>query len=166
MQVVVTRVTIGSRSVDVTTGNVAFAFRLHKTRTLLLYSGSQVRHLYPQFLPSTDAKYQSSETTVKFKSKTTKALFTSVKSTKPNVQRIPRRDPNRNPRMPKKLVVKLASRTPTTRDGEALGRVGCAAQALAFGSPPTAFGLDFDRVLDKTRLRLLRSPPRSRGEAG
>lgn len=69
--------------------------------------------------------------------------------------------------MPKKLVAKLADhRTLTPRDGEALGRVGRVAHALAPRSPYDAFGLDVDRPLDQTRLRFLRSPRGSREKAG
>ena len=65
--------------------------------------------------------------------------------------------------MRKKLVAKLTDhRTHTPRDGEALGRLGRFAHALASRSPYDALGLDLDRLLDQTRLRLLRSP-RQRG---
>lgn len=86
------------------------------------------------------------------------------------MQRVPRRDPNPNPKMPKKLVVKLveklAVRFPTPTDGEALERVGRFAQALAPCSPSTALSLHVDRVPHQIRLRLMRSPPRNCGEAG
>jgi hypothetical protein len=69
--------------------------------------------------------------------------------------------------MPKKLIAKLADhRTLTPRDGEALGNVGRIALALAPRSPYDALGLDVDRLLDQTRLRLLRSPRGSREKAG
>lgn len=80
----------------------------------------------------------------------------------PNVQKPPSTFANTSPRMQRFVVAKLADSNP--RDGEALGRLGRLAEAVALGFSRYAFCLHVDCLLHQSRFRFLRSPPRRRGE--